>query len=678
MAVLSYAFWERRFGRDLGVVGKTILINEYPMTVIGVSPPGFYGLELAANADVRVPMMMTPVFSPLPKNRLQSRRNQWLTLMARRKDDVSLAQAKSSLEILYQQIRESEAQQLPPDTSASARQRFLGIKMRLLDGSQGFQHLQREMKTPLLLLFGATGIVLLILCANLANLMMARDAGRDQEIAVRRALGAGRWRLLRQWLTEALLLSVLGAVAGVLVALWLRTALLSFIPLDYRMNLDAPLGWRFIGFTLLVSLVVGVTLGLLPALRAGRLTSALALGSQSRSFVSGGGLFSLRSGLILVQVALSLPLLIVSALFLNTLHNLRGVDTGFGRSNVLIATVNPALNGYSPEKAQTFYRELLLGLRTLPGVQSASLSTDSPISGSWDQLGVVVEGYKPREGEQLYAQNSIVSPDYFRTLGITVTAGREFTDQDTAGSPKVAIINEKMARHFFGDANPIGRKIGTDDVPDTIIVGVVKDAQYRSLREPAMQHFYQPVMQQPRLFDLVMHVKTAGDPAALADLVRAQVLKLDSHLPVYDVKTLAAQIDESLTQERLVTWLCAAFGLLATLLTALGLYGVLAFSVAQRTREIGIRVALGAQARDVFRLIIGQGMLLVTAGVALGLAVSFFFTRLIASLLFGVTPTNAATFIVVSAGLTVIAMLACYIPARRATKVDPLVALRYE
>ena len=598
--------------------------------------------------------------------------------MARRKDNVSLAQAQASTDVLFQQIRAEEAQHLSADTSATERQEFLGTKMVLRDGSQGFQRLQTEMKTPLLFLFGATCIVLLILCANLANLMLARDAVRDQEIAVRLALGAGRFRLLRQWLTEALLLAVLGAITGVLVASWVKSALVAFMPPDQQLNLDQPLGWRFVGFTFMVSLIVGVTLGLAPALRAARSPSALALRGEARTFVSGGGLFSLRSGLIMLQVGLSLPLLIVSALFINSLRNLRGVDTGFARSNVLIATLNPILNGYSQAKTASFYRDLLSGLRSIPGVQAASLSTDSPISGSWDRLGLVVEGYQAAEGERVNAQWSLVSTDYFRSLGITLVAGRDFTDQDTAGAPKVTIINEKLARKYFGDSNPIGKKIGTEDVPDTVIVGVVKDAQYLNLREPAARHFYAPIAQQPRLFDLTMHVKTVGEPTALVEQVRGQVLNLDPHLPIYGVTTLSAQIDDSLAQERLLTWLCTAFGLLATLLTALGLYGVLAFSVAQRTREIGIRVALGAQARDVFRLIIGQGMLLISAGVLLGLAASFASTRFIGSLLFGITPTNASTFVLVSVGLALLALLACYLPARRATKVNPLEALRYE
>jgi putative ABC transport system permease protein len=648
------------------------------LTVIGITPPRFYGIELSSSPDLRVPLMMTPVFNPVPATRLQSRNHWWLTLMARHRGGVTLPQAQASLEVLYHQILQAEAQQLPADASAFDREKFLGRKIQLSEGNQGFQRLQREMKTPLLFLFGATCIVLLILCANLANLVLARDAVRDQEIAVRLALGAGRVRLLRQWLTEALLLSALGAVAGVLVAAWVKSALMAFIPADYRMNLDAPLGWRFIGFTLLVSLIVGIALGLAPALRAARSSSTLALRGESRTFISGGGLFSLRSGLILVQVALSLPLLIVSALFLSSLQNLRGVDTGFGKTNVLIAGINPTLSGYSEERTQNFYRDLLVALRAIPGVQSASLSSDSPISGGWDELGLVIEGYQPREGERVDAQASLISSDYFRSLGISLTAGREFNDQDSAGSPKVAVINEKMAHHFFGGANPIGRKIGTDEAADTVIVGVVKDAQYLSLREPPMRHFYLPITQESRLRDLTMHIKTAGEPSAFVDLVRGQVGRLDSRLPLYDVKTLATQIDESLTQERLVAWLCTVFGVLATLLAALGLYGVLAFSVAQRTREIGIRLALGAQARDVFKLIIGQGMILVCVGVAIGVVASLALTRFIASLLFGVTPTHATTFIAVSAGLALVALLACYLPARRATKVDPLVALRYE
>jgi len=377
-------------------------------------------------------------------------------------------------------------------------------------------------------------------------------------------------------------------------------------------------------------------------------------------------------------VALSLPLLVSAALMLKTLQNLRAVDTGFGKENVLFASVNPALNGYSPERALTFYNELMAKTRALPGVEAASLASDTPISGGWDQLSLVVEGYTPREGERTSSDVTVVSNDYFKVLGIPLLTGRDFNDQDRLGTPKAVILNEKMARHFFGTIDVLGKRIGLEDTPDMTIVGVVKDAQYIDLRRPTRRHFYVAVAQQKQLTNLTLHVKTATSPATVAESLRAELKKLDPHLPLYNIKTLSAEIDESLTQERLVTWLSSSFGVLASLLTALGLYGVLTFSVARRTREIGIRLALGAQRRDVFRLIMVRGVVLVGAGVLAGLAASVAFGRYIASLLFGVEPTNPLTLAIVSVGLIAVALLACYIPARRATRVDPLEALRYE
>ncbi len=678
VAVLSYGFWERRFGKNPDVIGKTILVNEHPVMVLGVTPPGFYGVDLADNRDVRVPMMMTPVFNPLPPTRLQSRRHQWLRVIARRKPGVGLAEAEASMSVLYRQIRESEAQQLPASVSAFDREKFLARKIALIPGGQGFQSLQTEMRTSLLLLFGATCVVLLILCANLANLMMARATVRAQEMAVRLALGAGRLRLLRQWLTEGVLLSLLGGLAGVFVAVWVKAGLVTFIPLDFRANLDPPFGWRFLGFILLVAVVVGLVFSLAPAVQATRNSALHSLHSESRSLTSTSRVLSLRSGLILLQVALSLPLLVSAALLLRTLQNLQRLDTGFNKENVLLAALNPSLNGYSPERSRNFFNEVLVRTRALPGVTSASLASDSPVSGGWDQNSVVVEGYTPREDERMSVDVTYISPDYFKALGIPLVGGRDFNEQDAAGSPKVAIINEKMARYFFGEANPIGKRIGTEERPDTTIVGVVKDATYVNLRERVRRHFYLPTAQVEGNSSLTLHVKNSGDPAALGRALRSEIKALDPHLPLYNVKSLREEINESLVQERLVTWLSTAFGLLATLLAALGLYGVLTFTVARRTREIGIRVALGAQRRDVFRLIIMQGMILVLIGVGVGLAGSFALSRLIETLLFGVSPNNTMTLVVVSAGLILVALLACYLPARRATKVDPLVALRYE
>lgn len=678
VAVLSYSYWESRFGKDPNLIGKTILVNEHPLTVIGVTPPGFYGVNLSSSPDVRVPMMMTPVFNPLPPTRLQSWRHQWLTLMARRKADVSPEQAQASLAVLYRQLREAEAQQLPPDLSEFDRQQFLAQRIAVLPGDQGFRHLQTELKTSLWLLFGATCAVLLILVANLANLMMARATVRAQETAVRLALGAGRLRLLRQWLTEGVVLAIIGGVVGVVIALWIKTALMAFMPADFRVNLSGSFDWRLYLFIFGTAILLGVALSLAPAIQAARQVFSPGLRLESRSFTAAGRLVSLRSALILVQVALSLPLLFTAALLLTTLKNLRAVDTGFGKDNVLLASVNPALNGYTPERSTNFYNELLARTRALPGVKHASLASDSPISGGWDSNTISVEGYTPKQGERMSCDVTWISTDYFKTLTIPFLAGRDFNHDDRVGSPQVAIINEKMAKYFFGTTDVIGKKIGLDKVPDITIVGVIKDAQYVDLRSPIRRHFYLPVAQEKVLTNLTLQVKTETDTKVVAESVRAELKALNPHLPLYDVKTLATEIDDSLVQVRLVTWLSSAFGLLATLLTALGLYGVLTFSVARRTREIGIRMALGAQRRDVFRLIMIRGVVLVVVGAAVGVGVAIAFSRLLESLLFGVKPNNIAMLVGVSVGLVVIALLACWIPARRATHVNPLVALRYE
>lgn len=677
VAVLSYAFWESRFNKDPNLIGKTILVNENPVTVLGVTPPGFYGMDLSNNPDVRVPLMMTPVFSPLPPTRLTSRRHQWLSVMARRKADVSAAQAQASLDVTYHQIRELEAQELSANPKFN-RERFMSGRIAALPGEQGLGYLQKELRTSLWLLFGATCAVLLILCANLANLMMARATVRASEIAVRLALGAGRLRLLRQWLTEGVVLALIGGVVGIFIALWIKAGLMAFIPPDYRKNLDASFDWRLYLFILGVSILLGLAFSLAPAIQAARQVFAPGLRLESRSFTSAGRLLSLRSALILVQVALSLPLLVSAALLLMTLQNLRSVDMGFNKENVLFASVNPTLNGYSKEKTAAFYDNFLTRIRALPGVKFASLATGSPVSGEWDQSRIVVEGYTPSEGERMMSDFTYTSSDYFRALEIPLVTGRDFDQNDRIGAPKVVVVNERMAKHYFGTTDVVGKRIGMDEVPDRTIVGVVKDAQYVNLRENIRRHIYVPITQESQLTSLTLHVKTATEPQLVTEQLRAELKNLDPHLPLYNIKTLATEIDESLVQERMVTWLTAAFGILATLLTALGLYGVLTFSVARRTREIGIRVALGAQRGDVFRLIMIRGVILVCVGVAIGLAASFASSRLLSSLLFGVKPNSVSTLVGVSAGLVAIALLACYIPARRATKVDPMVALRYE
>ena len=682
VAVLSFGFWQRRFGSDASIIGKDILLNNYAMTVVGVTPPDFYGTDLSDSPDVHVPMMMTTIFKPLPANRLENRRHRWLTIMARRKPGVTLAEAQGSLNVLYHQMLENEAEMLPPSTSAFDRQKFLRHQIALQPGSQGFGMMQREMRSPLVLLMCVTGTVLLILCANLANLLLARATARGQEVAVRLALGAGRRRLIQQWLTESLLLSFLGGLAGIIVALWAHKVLLGLMPVEFTANLNSPMGWRVFVFLLLVVSVMGLLLGLAPALRSTNSPVALALHGESRSVASGGGVFSLRGGLIVLQIGLSLPLLVGAALFLHSLKNLRSIDMGFRQENVLLASLNPSLNRYPPERNKMLYRQLLDRVRDLPGVRAASLTTTSPISGSWDELTVKVEGYQPRDGEDVNPNSAVVSTDYFRTLGIPLVAGRDFSERDSDAAPKVALVNETFARYFFGNSNPLGKKMGRNDAPgaqpDMEIVGVVRDAKYLNLREETRRHFYTPMAQEPRLFDLTLQVRTAGVPSKVIDMVREQVRKIDPHLPIYDVKTLASQVDDSLAGDRILTWLSSLFGVLATLLAAIGLYGVVAFSVTRRTREIGIRIALGAQPGDILFLVLRQMGALVSLGVALGLAGAFAASRVLGSLLYQVRPADPPAFAAAFALLIASVALAAYLPARRAMRVDPVIALRYE
>ena len=682
LAVLSYGYWQRRFGSDPAVVGKDIILNDNPIRVIGITPPGFYGTEMARNPDIRVPMMMATVFRPVPANRLQSSRHRWLTVLARRKPEVSLAQAQASLDILYRQVLAAELQELGASVNAHEKERALASRIQLQQGNQGFAHLRGEMERPLLLMFSVTGIVLLVACANLANLLLARNAKRAQEVSVRLAIGAGRGRLVRQWLTESLLLAVLGGCAGILVAYWAKTALVGFLPADFSTNLRAPMDLRVLGFALLASFITGLLFGLAPALQLSRTGVSMALQNDAPAIASGERLFSLRSALIFLQLALSLPLLIGAGLFLHSLRNLRGVNTGFVKENVFLATLNPAMNGYPQGRIKSLYDDLLARVRTLPGVRAASLTTSSVISGGWDQEGVKVEGYQPGPDENMSPNAAAISPGYFATMGIPFVSGRDFTEQDSASHTKVVIINETMAHYFFGNKDPLGKKIGTDDdpkvPPDREIIGVVKDAKYVRLSEAPRRHFYAPMAQEERLSDMTLQVCTSDDPEKIGDLVRAQVHDLDANLPLYATTTLEIQIDDSLTQERLLTWLSSLFGLLATLLASLGLSGVVAFSVARRTREIGIRMALGAQPGDILRQVVSPMALLVTAGMAVGLAAAYGLSRLLGSMLYEVGSADPLAFAGACFLLGVVAALAAYLPAQRATQVDPVVALRHE
>lgn len=682
IAVLSYGYWQTRFGGDASIIGKEILLDAKPITVIGVTPPDFYGTEIAFSPQIRVPMMMTTVFKPVPTNRLQSPRHRWLTIMARRKEGVTLPQAQASIDVLYHQVLEEELNGLGSKVTAHDKERVLSTRIILQDGKKGFAHLQAEMGRPIILLFSVTAMVLLVACANIANLLLARSANRKKEVAVRLAIGAGPRRLIRQWLTESVLLALLGGAAGLLFAAWLSGALIQFMPASARVNLTVTMDPSVLVFSLLVSVATGLLFGLAPAMQISLSSVTAAMHDRIPLVSSERRTLSLRSALVFVQVALSLPLLIGAGLFLHSLENLREIDTGFVKENVFLANLNPSLNGYTTDHVRTLYGDLLARVRSLPDVRAASLTTSSPISGGWDQLSVKVEGYQPGQDENMSPNAAVISPGYFATLGIPFVAGRDFAEQDHADRSRVVIVNQTFAHYFFGSANPIGKRMTTNDDPgaplDMEIVGLVEDAKYVTLNEKPRRHFYTPLAQEPRLFDMTLQVRTAGDSRRIADLIRSQVRELDPNLPIYAVTTLQVQIDDSLTGERLMTWLSSAFGILATLLAALGLSGVVAFSVARRTQEIGIRVALGARRSDILRLILTQTALPVVLGLAVGLASAFALSRVLTGMLYEVRPSDPLTYAAASLLLGGVAALAAYWPARRAAKVDPAMALRFE
>ncbi len=679
VAVLSYEYWQRRFGGDPGIVDKSLILNGRAMTIIGITPPGFYGTDLSEGTDIRVPMMMATVFRPFPANRLQNSGHQWLEILARRKIGVSIPQAQASLDVLYRQAHENEIKQLPPRVSDYNRQTARMSHIKLLPGSQGLGELQAQISHAVLILFGITVIILLITCANLANLFLARNAARTKEIAMRLALGATRRRLVCQWLTESLLFALIGGSLGVVLAIWTQGALLHFLPASERMNLRVTLDPMVLGFALATSTATAILFGIIPALKIPRASLAPQQG-DSRVARSDLSPRSFRGALVLLQIALSLPLLVGAGLFLHSLRNLKVLAPGFDESRVVLASLDPSLNGYPPEKIRALYDDFLARVRTLPGVRSAALATGVVLSGGWDAINVTVEGYQPRDGEDMSPYSNIVTPDYFATMRMPIVAGRDFNDRDNLKSGNVGIINETMARYYFGNRNPIGKKFGTDSStpPDIEIIGVVKDAKYVSLREEPKRHFYVPVAQQERLFDLTLHVRTIGDGRSVVSLLRDTMRNIDPNVPLYHITTLEDQIADSLSRDRLITWLSTAFGALATVLATIGLYGVIAFSVAQRTHEIGVRMALGAQRSDVLLLILRQVALLILVGATIGIIISLGGTRVVSSFLYEVKTADPMAFAAAGLVILIAAALAAYSPARRAIRVNPTVALRYE
>jgi predicted permease len=513
-----------------------------------------------------------------------------------------------------------------------------------------------------------------------ANLLVARAAARQKEIAIRLALGAGRRNVIRQLMVESLLLAGIGGAAGLLVAAWAGDLLLSFVPQEasVRSFTTSP-DLRVLAFNFAISIVAGLVFGLVPALQTTRPSLAATLKDQAGSVSGAAGQVRFRKVLVVAQIALSMLLLVGAGLFAHSLYNLKSLDPGFHAENLMAFSIDPSLNGYSQKRIQQLYQRLQVEIAVLPGVRAVSPAEVAALTGDSTIDTVVVEGYKNKEGEDMNPNANWVGPGYFSTMGIPLIAGREFTEKDVLGAPKVGIINQKMAHYFFGNENPIGRHFGFSDKPDIEIVGVVQDTQTnRTLRDEIPRYDYVPYMQDESATEITFYVRTIQPPELTGNALRRVVQQMDSNLPVYDMKTMQTQVDQSLFTERLIAMLSAFFGLLATLLAAIGLYGVMAYTVARRTREIGIRMALGADRSKVVWLVMHDVALMAAIGIGIGLPGGVALGRLVRAQLFGMSPADPATLAAATTILAAVALLAGYIPARRATSVDPTTALRYE
>jgi predicted permease len=692
VAVLSYNFWERRFAKNPNVVGKKVLVNNIPMTVIGVAQRGFDGVETAQASQIFVPTMMQPDLMPVQNKFLTDRRTRWVNVFGRLKPGVTLQQAKASLQPYMHSMLEMEVRE-PAFRNASelVKQQFLMCWMDLLPGGQGHSYIRERLQAPLWVLMAITGTVLLIACANLANLLLARAAGREKEIAVRLAVGAGRWRLVRQLLTESLVLAAVGGLAGLGVAFGAGKLLqIAFVPAEAHSTVSAMPDLRILIFTSALTLATGLAFGLLPALRSTNPDLAPMLKDQAGSVVSGGNV-KLRKILVATQVILSLLLLVGAGLFIKSLGNLRNLGPGFPIERLIGFDISPSLVGYNAEKCKQFYQQLAQNLEATPGVKSVGMSGMRILRNNESDSWMTIEGYTPHPGDRPDAFMNWIEPNYFATLGVPIVAGRDFTALDTqevlhfppdGWVPTKVIVNESFVKRYFGGRNALGRHIGYGIDPgtktDMEIVGVVKDIRYTNLRDQIPDQAFLPIVGTRVPWNVTVFVRTGVEPSAMFNILRAKVRELDSTIPVTGMRTVADDIDETLVTERMTADLSAVFGFLATFLAVIGLYGVMAYSVARRTREIGIRMALGATEPTVIWMVMKEVLVLVAIGVAVAIPAAIALMRVVRAQLYGVAPNDPRTLAAATVALGVVACGAGYIPAFRAAQVDPIRALRYE
>ena len=656
VVILSYALWQRRFGADPKILGQTLLLNNRPRVVIGVMPPGFQFPEVA---DAWGPLALTP--------KSYTRTDHGLETIARLKPGVTLEQAQAEMISIASNIEQQN-----PVTNEGLSVNVTSLRASLVG----------DYKKALLILLGVVGFVLLIACVNVANLLLARATARQKEIAIRAALGANRKRIFRQLLTESLMLGLIGGAIGLVLALWGMDLLLAAIPIDIPFWMKFDLDGRVLGFTFACSLLTGFVFGTAPALEASNpdLNETLKEGGRSGA---GRGRHRLRSLLVVAEIALSLVLLVGAGLMMRSFISLQNVDAGIHPEGVLTMSLGlPGAKYREPEKRIAFFQQLLERVRALPGVQSAGTVSNLPLSGNLWGRSLTVEGRPVLSvGEAPAINHCVISPNYLSAMGIVILKGRDFDDRDTKDAMKVTIIDERLAREYWPDEDPLGKRVRfgppEDNEPWHTIVGVVRDVRHERLDAQTRKSVYLPFAQMP-LGRSSLAIRSGGRPENLIGAVRNQVRELDSDLPLVRIMPMTEVVARSVWQPRLYTALFGVFAAVALILATVGIYGVMSYSVTQRTREIGLRMALGAQRHDVLGLVVGQGIMLAAIGVGVGLAAALMLTRLMSSLLFGVTATDPITFATVSVLLAGVAVGACFIPARRATKVDPMIALRYE
>jgi predicted permease len=694
VVVISYAYWQRRFGGDPNIVGRALSISNQPMTIVGVLEPGFDGMNLADSSQLFVPVMMEGLMVP-PTPKIPERGLRWLKVYARLKPGITPEQAEASLAPLYRTLREQEVTEVRfSRASTNTKQRFLKEnQIDITPASEGYTPMRGQLQRPLWVLMAIVAGVLLIACANVANLLLARGAARQREVALRLSLGATRGRIVRQLLVESLMLAAVGAVAGLLLATAGARVLVGFLTDPENVSaISATPDLRVLLFTGTIAVMTGLLFGIIPAFQSTKLELSATL-KDSAGSVAGGGHVRLRKALVVSQVALSLLLLIGAGLFLRSLNGLMTLDLGFKREHLLTFGADASFVGYSGPQVKQYAMDLLAKVRATPGVEAAGFARLGVLwGGAWGN-SMTVEGYQPKQDERVGSRLNSVSPGYFQAMGIPLLMGRDFTEADSRVDGKgeatddrdegyrVAIVSESFAKRFI-TGHPIGRHIGMGDDPGTPtrieIVGVVKDSVYTWPGEDLTWQIYFPFLESYDPTSAWYYVRTAQDPESMLQTMRRTMQALNANVPPMELRTLETQVRRSLVNERLMTGLSMVFGLLATLLAMVGLYGVMAYGVARRTREIGVRMALGAVAARVVWLIMREALTLLVCGVAIALPAAWWLSRYVRSELHNVTPTDPATIVAAVAALAVVAMVAGMIPATRAARIDPLRALRQD